>query len=179
MQIITGKYKGRKLYSTPKETTKPTLARVKESMFCVIDGEIENKVVLDLFAGSGALGIECISRGAKKVYFCDIDKDAIAFLKKNLKNVKEDYSIYDGDYVGAISSIKEGLDLVLLDPPFASDYGEKAIYLLTSHNKLNDGALIVFEHSAQKCLPTALKNCIIEKQKIYGSVCVSFIRYKK
>ena len=179
MQIITGKYKGRKLYSTPKETTKPTLARVKESMFCVIADEIENRVVLDLFAGSGALGIECVSRGANKVYFCDIDKDAISFLKKNLKGIKEDYAIIEGDFVSAISGITDGLDLVLLDPPFASDYGEKAIYLLTSQNKLNDGALIVFEHSTQKCLPSAIKNCIIEKQKVYGSVCVSFIRYKK
>ena len=179
MQIITGKYKGRKLYSTPKETTKPTLARVKESLFCVIEGEIENRVVLDLFAGSGALGIECVSRGAKKVYFCDIDKEALSYLNKNLKNITEEYSVFQGDYIDAISNINEGIDLVLLDPPFASDYGEKAIYLLTSNNKLNDGALIVFEHSAKKCLPSALKNCIIEKQKNYGSVSVSFIRYKK
>ena len=98
MQIITGKYKGRKLVSTKEETTKPTLARVKESMFCVIADEIENKVVLDLFAGSGALGIECVSRGAKKVYFCDNNKDAINYLKKNLNNIKDDYVILEDDF---------------------------------------------------------------------------------
>ena len=179
MQIITGKYKGRKLVSTTEETTKPTLARVKESLFCVIANEIENKVVLDLFAGSGALGIECISRGAKKVYFCDNNKNAISFLKKNLKNIAEGFDICENDYTAAILGLKEPVDLVFLDPPFASDFGEKAIYLLAAHNKLNDGALIVFEHSSEKCLPSALKNCIIEKQKKYGSVSVSFIRYKK
>jgi len=179
MQIITGKYKGRKLFSTSEESTKPTLARVKESLFCVIADEIENKVVLDLFAGSGALGIECISRGAQKVYFCDNNKSAILFLKKNLKNIKEDYAIIENDFFAAISGLNEEIDLVFLDPPFSSDFGEKAIYLLVSKNKLKDGALIVFEHSTEKCLPSALKNCIIEKEKSYGSVSVSFIRYKK
>ena len=179
MQIITGKYKGRKLVSTKEETTKPTLARVKESMFCVIADEIENKVVLDLFAGSGSLGIECVSRGAKKVYFCDNNKDAINYLKKNLNNIKDDYVILEDDFSVAISKLEDSVDLVFLDPPFASDFGEKAIYLLVSKNKLNDDALIVFEHSTKKCLPSALKDCIIEKQKIYGSVAVDFVRYKK
>ena len=85
MQIITGKYRARKLIGVDAETTRPTLARVKESIFNLIQFDIEGSVILDLFAGSGAFGAECISRGAKKVYFVDSESKAIQTIKTNTK----------------------------------------------------------------------------------------------
>ena len=178
MQIITGKYKGRKLVSQPSFETKPTLARVKESLFCVIADEVEGKVVLDLFAGSGALGIDCLSRGAKKVYFCDSSKDAIKYLKTNLRNINDGFEIVESDYYDALMRLKTKFDLVFLDPPYDSDYGEKAVLLLSKMNMLNENALIVFEHSSKKSLQSLPKNCIMEKSKVYGSVAIDFIRFR-
>ena len=91
MQVIAGKYKGRKLISIDSIKTRPMLARVKESIFAMIDEYIPNSTVLDLFAGSGALGLEAISRGAKKVYFVDLNKDIKKILDTNLRRVTEDY----------------------------------------------------------------------------------------
>ena len=178
MQIITGKFKGRKLISQPSEETKPTLARVKESVFCVIADEIAGSVVLDLFAGSGALGIECLSRGAKKVYFCDNSADALKYLKTNLRNITDGFEIVFADYYDAIKQIHDKFSLVILDPPYNSDFGEKALVLLAKMNMLSDGALIVFEHSSKKCLQTIPNGCIIEKNKLYGNVAVDFVRFK-
>ena len=86
MQIITGKYRARKLKAVDSDATRPTLARVKESIFNLIFDKISGSVVLDLFAGSGAFGAECISRSAKKVYFVDSSNDAIKTIKINTKN---------------------------------------------------------------------------------------------
>ena len=112
MQIITGKYRGRKLLSLETEKTRPTLARVKESLFSMVDEYISDKVVLDLFAGSGALGIEALSRNAKKVYFVDSNPDAKKVIETNLRNVKEDFSVEISDYVLALDKYaKTGVKL--------------------------------------------------------------------
>ncbi|MCR5553584.1 MAG: 16S rRNA (guanine(966)-N(2))-methyltransferase RsmD [bacterium] len=178
MNVITGKFKGRKLESIKSEQTRPTLARVKESIFCVIDSEIGGKVCLDLFAGSGAYGIECLSRGAKFVYFCDQNSECEKVIKRNLKNELDDCKIIVSDYVDALYMIKEKLDLVFLDPPYDSNFGEKALYLLAKENKLNNGATIVFEHNNKKDLQTLPKGCIISKTKNYGDVVVEFIKFE-
>ena len=102
MQIITGKYRARKLIGVDAETTRPTLARVKESIFNLIQWEIDGAVVLDLFAGSGAFGAECISRNAKKVYFVDKEQKAINTIKTNTKNMKEDFEILKNSFENAL-----------------------------------------------------------------------------
>ena len=178
MNIITGKFKGRKLISLETEKTRPTLARVKESVFNIIADKIEGKTILDLFAGSGALGIECLSRGAKTVYFNDANPESKRIIEKNLKGNLTGAEILNLDYVDALMAIKNKLDLVFLDPPYASDFGEKALYILVNKNKLNNGATIVFEHSAKNCLQNLPKGCIINKMKSYGEIAVSFISFE-
>ena len=179
MQIITGKYKGRKLVSLDTEKTRPTLARVKESIFAFVRDEIENSIVLDLFAGSGAMGIEAISEGAKKVYFVDNNKDAKKIISKNLINVKEDYEIKIADYLDALKEFKNRnllFDLVFLDPPYKSDYGEKAISMLKDLKLLKNNAIIVFEQTTENCLQNPLNGFIIEKSRKYGIVNVSILK---
>ena len=180
MQIITGKYKGRRLISLETEKTRPTLARVKESIFAMIQGKIQGATALDLFAGSGAMGIEAISEGAEKVYFVDNNFEAKKVLDKNLVNVKEEYEIFLQDYESALKTFSNKnikFDLVFLDPPYNSDFGEKAIYLLKDLKLLKKDAIIVFEHTSEKCLQNKLERFIIEKSRKYGIVMVTILKY--
>jgi len=178
MNIISGKFRGRKLVSLDTEKTKPTLNRIKESIFNVIADIIPNSVCCDLFAGSGALGIEALSRGARRVYFNDSNPDSRAIIVKNLRGDTEGAVILNADYLDAVNSIKEKLDIVFIDPPYDSDFGEKAIIVLAKFNKLANGATIVFEHSSKKSLQSLPKGCIINKTKTYGNKSVSFINYE-
>ena len=107
MQIITGKYKGRKLQAVKSDLTRPTLARVKESIFNLIQWKVLDATVLDLFAGSGAFGIECISRGANKVYFVDRQLEAIKTIKINTRGISEDFTVLQSDFVQALQKLKK------------------------------------------------------------------------
>ena len=121
MNISTGRFKGRRLESVDSLSTRPTLARVKESLFCMLDGAIEGKTCLDLFAGSGALGIEAISRGAKKVVFVDSSRDALRVLNKNLRGMEEWAQVIENDFVSALAGLRGvKFDVVFLDPPYAN-----------------------------------------------------------
>lgn len=182
MQIITGKYRARKLQAVNSEGTRPTLARVKESVFNLIFDRIAGSVVLDLFAGSGAFGVECISRSAEKVYFVDSAQEAIKTIKINTKNMVEDFEILKTDYLSALLGFKKQgvkFDLVYLDPPYKSDFAIKALELLDGYEILSQGATIVVEHEFQNDLQN-LKECyIIEKSKKYGIAFVDVLRYSR
>ena len=180
MQIITGKYRARKLKAVDSELTRPTLARVKESIFNLIQNEIEGKVVLDLFAGSGAFGAECISRNADKVFFVDHEKKAINVIKQNTRNMVEDFEILNMGFEDALAkfskdSVKFGL--VYLDPPYKSDFAVKSLNILSQNKLLEDGAVIVVEHASQNDLQN-IPNCyIIKKSKKYGIAYVDVLTY--
>ena len=109
MRIISGKARGTKLYTLEGTATRPTLDRVKESIFNIIQSKIENAVVLDLFAGSGAIGLECVSRGAEKAILCDKSKEAIEIIKKNVEktHMQEKVEIYNLDFKTCIEKIKK------------------------------------------------------------------------
>ena len=179
MQIITGKYRARKIIAPEGETTRPTLARVKESIFSMLPLSHNDFVVLDLFAGSGAYGLESLSRGAKKTYFVDQAKPAINAIKTNTKNIKEDFEILNYDCFEALKkfdSMKIKFDLIFLDPPYKSDLGEKVIAFIESHNMLSDCGQIVYEHTNDKnLLPKLLKRYIIKKSKKYSDIVVDII----
>lgn len=180
MQVIAGKYGGRKLKSLDSLSTRPTLARVKESMFSMLDAKVQDAVVLDLFAGSGALGLECISRGAKKVYFVDGNKAVKPILEHNLQRVKEDYQIIIGDYIFALQQLKRQkikFDLVFLDPPYNSDYAKIAIKYLAEHKLLASQAIIAFESESKNCLPNEYSSFIILKNKPVGRANITLLEY--
>lgn len=180
MQIITGKYRARKLLAVDSEQTRPTLARVKESVFNLIFDRIYGRKVLDLFAGSGAFGAECISRGASEVYFVDSQEKAIKTIKQNTNKMTEKFEIIKLDYVSALSDFeKRGIkfDLVYLDPPYESGFYLPALELLKSKNLLESGATIVVEHKFANDLQN-IPNCyIIEKSKKYGIAFVDVLTF--
>ena len=181
MQIITGKYRARKLIGVDAETTRPTLARVKESIFNLIQWEIDGAVVLDLFAGSGAFGAECISRNAKKVYFIDKEQKAINTIKLNTKNMKEDFEIIKNSFESALVDFSEKgikFDIIYLDPPYKSDYAHRSIELISELNLLNENGIIVVEHECENDLQNLPECYIIEKSKKYGIAYIDILRGK-
>lgn len=182
MQIITGKYRARKLIGVEAETTRPTLARVKESIFNLIQFEIDGSVVLDLFAGSGAFGAECISRGAKKVYFIDSNQKAIDTIKVNTKNMTEDFEIIKSNFESFLAdAAKKSLkfNIVYLDPPYESEFAIKAINMLAEYSLLENDSTIIVEHKYPNDLKNLPKCCIIKKSKKYGIAYVDIISYQE
>ena len=167
MRVISGKYKGRKIDGFNIEGTRPTMDRVKESMFASIQNKIEGSVVLDLFAGSGALGIEALSNGAKYVYFIDNSSEVEKVLKNNLRGM-EDYKIMMIDYNKALKSFRDNsikFDIILLDPPYDRHFINKILDFIYDNNLLNEGGIVVTEYETEK-VKTEKFN--IYKTKKYG-----------
>ena len=147
MRVISGTARGTKLKTIENISTRPTLDRVKESLFNILQDKLKDSVVLDLFAGSGALGIEALSRGAKKAYFCDKNPEAIKVIKDNLNKTRfiDKAIIFNCDYINAIRKINDKLSIVFLDPPYKLDLAVKSINELLKCNILTKDSLIIIE----------------------------------
>lgn len=150
MRVISGKARGTKLNTIDEISTRPTLDRVKESLFNIIQNDIIDKNVLDLFAGSGALGIEALSRGAKYAVFCDINKDATTIINENLNKTKliTKSTVYNMPYQKAIEKIlisKTKFDIIFLDPPYKLNLACDATKLIIQNNLLNENGTIIVE----------------------------------
>lgn len=181
MKIISGKYKGRKLLGYNLERTRPTMDRVKESLFAMIQFKLDNSVVLDLFSGSGNLGLEAISMNADNCFFVDKDRNAINTIKKNIKNLNvpaEYFTIINQDYQKALDFFKEKnmkFDLIFLDPPYKTDYIEKSIALITDYNLLNEDGYIICESDDLKKIIYS-HDYIEIKNKKYGDKYIVILR---
>ena len=167
MRIISGKYKGRKLEGFNIEGTRPTMDRVKESLFGSIQNYIKDSIVLDLFAGSGSLGTEANSNGCKLCYFCDNNKEIINILNKNLKDIENSYVI-KSDYKEALYNFKEKnmkFDLIFIDPPYKLNLINDSINKILEYDLLNKDGIIVCEYENEeiKC------NLELIKEKKYGT----------
>lgn len=178
MRIIAGKYRGKRLLSPSDDNVRPTTDRVKETIFNILQWNIAGAYVLDLFAGSGALGIECLSRGAKEVVFVDKNRDSVALVKENLKDIDGQFSVVPSDFLSALRTLKNyRFDLVFIDPPYASKLGELAVDAVIRHGLLSKNGIIVYEHSSD--LKFTLKNEEYKtRTKAMGSVTVEFISKK-
>ena len=150
MKVISGFLKGRNINGFEIDGTRPTMDRVKESLFAMIQDYLDDSVVLDLFSGSGNLGIEAISNGSKKVYFNDINGIAVKTIKDNLRAFDiEKYSVVTKyDYRECLKSIKEKMDIIFLDPPYNDIILNDVISIILKQNLLNDNGLIVCEVSS-------------------------------
>lgn len=150
IKISSGIYRSR-VIQTPEEGTLPTKNRVREAMMSAIYSYIKGACVLDLFAGSGALGIEALSRGAEKAYFVDANRRAYDIVVGNLKTLKENRAVtYQGDYLEAIARFKEPFDIVFLDPPYAmKESYQKAIDALLQKELLKPQCVIVVEYEGE------------------------------
>ena len=128
MRIIAGKYKNLKINTINKKSTRPMMSRVRESLFSSINPELIDKKILDLFAGSGSLGIESLSRGALSCLFVELSNESVEILIKNLSRTEEDVNVFKGDAYRWIESNDESFDIVFLDPPF--EHEDKVITCL-------------------------------------------------
>lgn len=175
MRVISGKYKGIKLKSSISDKTMPTLDRVKEAMFSIINYDINNSVCLDLFSGSGALGIECLSRGANHVVFNDEDKDAIVIIKENL-NKMENYQIFNLDYKTMLVKADMKFDIILLDPPFKKISILEIITDILEADILNKDAIIMIETNKNDCF--VINNIFTFKEYFYGKIKLTLLKLK-
>ena len=140
MRIISGKARGTKLYTLDGTATRPTLDRVKESLFNIIQNDIEDSTVLDLFSGSGAIGLEFLSRGAKRAVLCDSSKDAIKIIKQNVQKThfEEKVEVYNMEFTKLVERLQnQKFDIIYIDPPYESNFAIKTVEIILE-NKLVD-----------------------------------------
>lgn len=150
MRIISGKARGTKIQTIESNTTRPTLDRVKESMFNILQNKIQGANVLDLFAGSGALGIEALSRNANMAVFCDSNSESVRIIKQNLNKSKliENAVIFNEDYKKCLKELNKRnykFDIVFLDPPYLQNLSIKSLELIIQNELLKDDAIVVIE----------------------------------
>ena len=170
MRIISGKYKGRIIEGYNMIGTRPTMDRVKESIIAMIQNNIKNSTCLDLFAGSGSIGIEFLSNGAKTCYFVDNNKKVMDTIKRNVSKLKieEEYYLVLNDFNKALKNFKEQnikFDIVFLDPPYQNNYIKKCLELIEEYNLLNEDGIVVCEYEYEQ-FECNLKKI---KEKKYGS----------
>lgn len=176
MRIISGKYRGLVLAEFKGSDIRPTADRVKESLFNILYGKCAGARVLDLFCGSGNLGIECLSRGAASVHFNDISRESVAVLKKNLSKLKgeNDYSVTVCDYLSCLNATASRYDLIFIDPPYAFDFGLPALQTVSNRRLLTDGGVAVYERD--RAFVGEIYGLELYDERKYGKTYLSFFR---
>jgi 16S rRNA (guanine966-N2)-methyltransferase len=183
LRVIGGTLKGRKLATMRGKTVRPTANRLREAIFNILADRVEKAVVLDLFAGTGALGIEALSRGAQSAVFVDNSKSAIAILKKNIRYcaIHENATLIKWDVLKNLKFIKSfdpAFDLVFLDPPYNKDCLKPVLNNIYRNAILAKGACLVIEHSDTEPVPMEIPVFNITDERSYGRTLVSFLHYK-
>jgi len=183
MRVISGTARGKKLTSLEGLDTRPTLDRVKEALFNILQFNIKEANVLDLFSGSGALAIEALSRGASKAILCDLSKQAVKVINKNLEDtrLKDKSEILNKDYLEVLNHLKnkpEKFDIIFLDPPYKTDYIFKSIEKILKYNLLAEEGIIIVETDDENKIEELKKiqNIEIYDARKYGIVHIIFIR---
>lgn len=176
MRIISGKLRGRKLTPPSDKHVRPTSDKVKEAVFSMIAEYLdEDSICVDLFSGTGNLGLEAISRGAKRVYFGDKSRESISLIRGNIKycDVENQSVIFQGDYRQVLERIREKGDVFFLDPPYQDGILLDAIKKIAEKQLLKDGGIIVAEYNSKDTLPLKLFGFDKIKEKRYGSIGIS------
>lgn len=187
MRIIGGKHRGTKLYTLDGLDTRPTLDRAKEPLFSILNFDLPDSIVLDLFSGSGALGLEAISRGAKKAVLCDKSHKAIHIIEKNVEKLKtkSEIQILNKDYLESLKILKtenQKFDIIFLDPPYMTDFSEKACEKIAQYDLLNDDGIIIIETDRKDeliCNINKLDLYDIYDERKYGRAELIFLKPKK
>ena len=181
MRVITGTARGRRLKELPGLETRPTTDKVKESMFNIIQFDIEGRTVLDLFSGTGQLGIEALSRGAERCTFVDLRKDAVAVIRENLAHcrMEERATVIQGDSLAFLSGCRERFDLVFLDPPYHHGTAVEALTLLLERGLLSGRAIAVCEVDGAETLPAEVGGLFLDKLKRYRFTAVGIYRKRE
>ena len=178
MRVITGKARGIQLKTPDGMHTRPTADRVKEALFSIIQFDVPGASVLDLFGGTGQLGIEALSRGAKRAVFVDEREDACKLIKENLKRTKLDdsASVVRSDYLFYLKKCKETFQIILLDPPYAEVFLENSLKLITEIDILQTDGIIVAERPVGKELPWEFDGFSRSRDYKYGKTLLTIYR---
>ena len=176
MRVITGTAKGRKLKTLEGENVRPTIERVKEAVFSIIQFEIEGRRVLDLFAGSGQLGIEALSRSAASAVFIDADKAAVAVVKENLETAKlaDKATVLQTDALAFLQTSNLTFDIAFLDPPYGTGLLQKVLPLVAP--KIAPGGIILCESPFGEELPKTIGELRLTRIYRYGKTAVTTYR---
>ena len=177
MRVITGSAKGMRLEALEGMDVRPTSEKVKEAIFSAIHFDIEGRCVLDLFAGSGQLGIEALSRGAARAVFTDFSAAAVEVVKRNVKKTGFDKQsvVFRSDYASFLKGTKERFDIAFVDPPYNSGEYENALKLTAG--VMSDFGIIICEHPSEIDLPEELLGFKVYRQYKYGKlVCVTIFK---
>ena len=178
MRVITGKARGVQLKTPEGMLTRPTTDRVKEALFSIIQFEIPGKRVLDLFGGTGQLGIEALSRGAKHAVFVDAREEACRLIRENLRRTRleADATVVRSDYLEYLSCCREKFEIIFLDPPYAEVFLENALKRITEIDILQSGGIIITERPLGKALPYEFGGYTRSKDYKYGKTLLAIYR---
>ena len=184
MRIISGKARGTKLYTLDGMNTRPTLDRVKESLFNIIQNDIEDSTVLDLFSGSGAIGLEFLSRGAKRAVLCDSSKDAIKIIKQNVQKThfEEKVEVYNMEFTKLVERLQnQKFDIIYIDPPYATDFIKISLEKIIEYELVNENTKIIVETDDETRILNQIEKMDVEitDKRKYGRATIIFLKYRK
>lgn len=179
MRVITGTARGRKLQPLEGKDVRPTTDKVKESVFSIIQFQIQGRVFLDLFSGSGQIGIEALSRGAKKAYLVDQSIKSIRVIEQNVKTTgfEESATVVRQDAQSFLLSARENFDIAYLDPPFDKGIIDEVLPLVAT--KMNKGGVILCECGDSETLPEESGDFVLDRTYRYGKIKVSLYRHRE
>lgn len=177
MRVIAGKFKGKPLKELKYDHIRPTADKVKQALFTKLQFDIVGARVLDLFCGTGGLGIEAVSRGADEVVFVDKNPKSVALTKENLRALKIDAKVFLTSYEVALEKVQGQFDFILVDPPYKSGVYEDVVKKIFERNLLKTDGLIVCEHEAKDSFDFSLFETLDEKR--YGTVMLTYLGNKK
>lgn len=173
MRVITGKYKGRKLVA-PLGETRPTLDRTKETLFNILSPRLADCVFVDLFAGSGQIAIEALSRGARRAILCDNDRHAMEAIEQNFAKIGIKPELACCDYKQCLAALSEKADIVFVDPPYLSGVYEGVLKIVSENNLLASDGIVVCEHLSSMGLPDRVAGLVAFDSRKIGNVTFTF-----
>ena len=178
MRVITGTARGRKLKTPTGYDVRPTSDQVKEAIFNIVQFDVEGRRVLDLFGGTGQLGIEALSRGAESAVFVDAREESCRLIRENLKRTKLENlgKVVRSDYLSYLNRCKEQFEIIILDPPYAEVFLENALKTITEIDILHSGGIIITERPTGKELPWEFEGFTRSKDYKYGNTILAIYR---
>ena len=182
MRVIAGEFRGRRLDPIEGTDIRPTSDRVKESLFNILGDAVVDSVFLDLFSGTGGVGIEALSRGAKHVVFIDTSLKSIKVLQGNLNhlNIKDNVEVFQKEYTTAISKLykyNKQFDIIFIDPPYSIGMAQNVLELLDKNPIFSQSGLIIVEHDSKDEMPRRIGKLYLHRIKQYGNTSLSFYTY--
>ena len=182
MKVISGNLKGKRLYSVLGKAVRPTSDRLRESIFDILSFRVKHAVVLDMFAGTGAMGIEALSRGAESVLFIDIHNKALSVIERNIKacGLENKAKIIKWNIIKNLNCIKSdraAFNLIFIDPPYNKKFLQPTLHNLIKVGSVKKGACLIIEHSLLEPIPLDFPEYELRDQRKCGKTLVSFLTY--